>query len=337
MRFFKFRLVLIIFLCLIAGNYAYSENSPIKILSWWHYFEPEWIKQEIKKQCNVELATQYYKDSYEFTKVFDMQNFDIVIYESTLLENLKPFLNANNIQSLEKLNYPKEIQNIYNNYINNPNTAYFYLADIVFLYNPNFLNITTEDTIETIRNNLNQNITKPFFVILDDPVIINQLINIEAQKKLSTESFSEVLAYSNLILSNDFIDYKNLGVFITWSGAAIHNQEMAKKQNINLKISSIPKYSFITADLISLISKKQNAICVYDILKSQKFLETLQNTTYYYSPYLTKNVQKTSFIELEENFEKHLHEHNLKWISPSKNELAATLQSWEQLILDYGL
>ena len=148
-----------------------------------------------------------------------------------------------------------------------------------------------------------------------------------------------VLPYFCLtVAGTEGIDYIDMGAFFAWSGEAIYHKELAKKEGITLCIQTIPQYSYVTADLISLLSNSKEASCVADLFSSKPFLQKLQKDTYYYSPFASYDqIQNLVHKKLYEDFYKSLNEKKAKWIWPSKEQLSKASQAWEKVTLDYGL
>ncbi len=335
------KLLLLLFFFFISPNPSYSNPSKIvTVLSWWNYLDKEWVGRNVAKACNAELAVQSYKDANEFSKNFELKNYDLTIYESSQFKEVESEIPPNSLFKLKKRKeqYHPEIERIYDKFVNDKNTALFFISNTVFLYNPKNLNISNSDTIETIINKLKSKGSVSSLIIPDDPVIINTIIEQETKKPMTTAQFSKIFDYNNLVISNDFIDYMDMGAFFAWSGEAIYHKELAKKEGITLKIQTIPRYSYVTADLISLLSESKEASCVADLFSSKQFLQKLQENTYYYSPFANyEKIKNLDHKKLYDDFYKALNEKKSKWIWPSKEELIKASHSWENVTLDYGL
>jgi hypothetical protein len=335
------KIFFISFFLFILPIASYPNSSGfVTALSWWNYLDKDWVKSSVKDTCNIDLAVQSYKDANEFSKSFELKYYDIGIYESSQFKEVESeTLNKfNSHKRIKKEKYHPEIEKFYNEFINNPSTALFFLSNTVFLYNPSNVNISDSDTIKTILSKLKSKKHLHPLIILDDPVIINTMVEQEAQTPMTTELFTKLFDYNNLVISNDFIDYKDLGIFFTWSGEAVYHKELAKKKGINLEIQTIPLYSYITADLISVLSESKEASCVANLFSSKLFLQKLQEDTYYYSPFANhEQIKNLSHLKLYKDFYKILNEKKAKWIFPSREQLINASRAWEKVILDYGL
>lgn len=315
-----------------------APTKVVKILSWWSYFDPAWVRSEIKNTCKVDLAVQSYKDANEFSKSFDLSNYDIAIYELSQFKEVEKQLPSRETRNhlLQKNSYQPFAQTIQDNFIKDQGTAFFFIANTVFLYNPQNVVLDPQDTMQTIIKKLGEKNSYPF-IILDDAVIINSLVVQETSHYMTTKHFQKLFNYPNLIVSNDFIDYRNLGAFFTWSGSAIYHYELAKKQGVKLKIITIPRYSFATGDLVSLFSDSKEARCVAQLICSRNFLQELQKNNFYYLPFKKHaNILHPTYTLLEKHFVKDLMLKKTKWLLPSKEELEQSILSWEKIILDYG-
>lgn len=326
-------------LIILTTSWA-SEAPPkvVTVISWWNYLDRAWVKDAVYKECNTSLAIQSYKDANEFRKSFELKYYDIAIYESSQFKEVENEIPQKLLINSKPPEYPLPIKNIYNRFINKVNTNFFIISNTVFLYNPSNINLTSNDTIKSIQDKLVNSKQNLPLIILDDPVIINAMVQQETLKKMTTKEFSNLFKYDNLIISNDFNDYKGLGVFFTWSGEAIYHKMLAKKQGVELEIATIPRYSYITADLISLVSKNPDAACVAKLFSSKRFLHRLQIDTFYYSPYLDyKDITNLSHKKLYETFNNVLTLNIDKWLLPSKKDLNQAITSWEKVVFDYGL
>ncbi len=327
-------------LIFIASFSAFSNQKIITALSWWNYLDKTWVKEAVMKDCKVKLAVQSYKDANEFNRSFELKDYDIAIFESTQLDSIENSEEASKISTLYKLssNYFPALKQIFNDHIKVNNLAFFYISNTVFLYNPKNIALNSNDTITSIINKLNANKKNDAFILLDDPITINQIIKSEKNDTMNTQSFKKIFNYNNLVISNDYNNYEQLGVFITWSGEANYHKKKAEKNGVELKIITIPSYSYITADIIAQLNSSKQASCVASLIASKDFMERLQSETYYYSPYMTfSNIQDSTYKEMYHQFFDMMQNKKLKWLLPTKDELSTIQSSWEQIIFDYGL
>lgn len=329
-------------LCLLLSGFCSGQvqQNVVTVLAWWNYIDKDWVKNEIKRTCHVDLAVQTYKDANEFNRVFSPQKYDIAIFESTLLHHVKQKLPPNissNLYEIAKL-YPSFIRKEFKNEATVKNLAFFFISNTVFLYNPANIALTKNDSIKSIIEKLSTNEKKQPFVLLDDPNMIDQIIKSDLNKDLSLETFNQLFNYSNLVISNEYIDYKNLGVFMTWSGEAILHKILAEQQGVKLNVITIPKYAYTTADIIAQLNDKPTAACAAKVLAGRKVMSKLQQTVYYFSPYVTINDAKNlTYKTIYSDFKELAKTGQAKWVFPSTDEINRINKAWQDITLDYGL
>lgn len=336
-KLFKFCIASIALSLAVTGHAA---KPSVRLLTWWGYFHNKALKEIIEKKCHIDLQIQNYRDDIDFTRLFNQDRFNLVIFESTKLPIIRQKLTVVGKTHLSRVSkdYPPFIRNKLHEQSQSDNVAFFVLSDISFLYNPKNVMINKSDTIPSIIKKLIENKNKPNFVLLDDPNMISRFIKSDQKKTLTIKSFNSLFNYPNLIVSNDFRNYKNLGVAIIWSGEAFLQQTKAEQLGIKLKVVRIPKYSIITADYIAQITNDNATSCAAKVLAGKSFLNKIQATSLYFSPYMTdSSIKNQSFLDMHKSFYDSGKKNQWNWYAPSKLELKNIAQAWKRITLKYGL
>jgi hypothetical protein len=293
------------------------------------------INNSIEKTCGVKLSYDEYYSNAEFLRRKNEQNYDIMIFSDTVYNLVKNDIKRNNIN----LSY---IANSYNPTIKEKyikerfpyNILYFTHALTGFLWNPNIINISSNDSIFDIFKKAGSNLV----VIIDDPVEAGNLIKLGLGKAANGKNILDVMNMknikkisqeSNVYITNNFnnlYDNKSFAFSFTWSGEAIVDKNLSQK-NYNFLIH--PELSYISSDLIAQINNKNYVTCVTKNLTSKNIMNILQNKDYYFSPYADySSVKNEEFKNIYMIFKKKLPK--LKWINNvDKNSFLEMNKAWE--------
>lgn len=342
------KVIEVIFITTIfSSSYASNDNNDyVNILSWWGYIDTS--SPEIKKineTCNVKVSSDNYYSNNEFTNIIstDISNYDIVIFSETILDSVKDKVtNKNGELYLLSENYDPIFKKHYKDNNLPKNIAFFSIALSGFLYNPDLISIYDGESIEDIFLKGKDNL----IFIIDDAVEANYLTkklekntNVEnkenfigtSSQQQSWKNFQKILNGKNVFITNraDSIIKKNNFAFgYMWSGDAIQEIEYI---NDKLKFYVHPDLSYLSLDLIADISASQKSKCVSKMLGSEEYLNSLQEKTFYFTPYSNKNSKSNSILErIYNNSYKKIS--TLPWIEPvTSDELKAINEDWDYI------
>lgn len=305
LNMFLKKIIRIFFMALVllgsATTFAGQAKQTVNILTWWGYIDGSSpITKSIENECNVEISyDEYYSNDEFFQRVFQTDtSYDIIIFSQTVLNSVKEKLGRknSNLHAASKNYYPLIKDKYLKSSIPN-NMVYFAISLTGFLYNPEVIKIEKDYSLEKIFKDAKNNI----IVIIDDSSEANYLIrSLVNEGEYSDRNLGALHSYSLWEIFNGLFQGKS--VFITnklnnivknphfafgfiWSGEAI---ELISKVNNKLKFLVHPKLSYLSTDLLAQINEKKSTKCVAEKLSGEKFLEYLQNNTFYFSPYMTR-------------------------------------------------
>jgi hypothetical protein len=330
----------IIFLVFFSFNRLIAQE--VNILTWWGYIDntsPE--IQKINEKCHVTISyDEYYSNNTFVERMHESpDNYDIVIFSKTILNEVQQTISndASNLYTLTTSYLPQ----FYQNYLSDglpQNIVYFSLSLTGFLYNPNVVTINKKDSIQTILDKVQDNLV----VIIDDAVEANvldtklsqpnipQKENTAANSSISAwEHFNNVFKNKHVFITNNpdnIITHGDFAVGFLWSGDAIRE---ISEINSQLKFFVHPQLSYISADLLATLNENPLTRCVAGELAGKEFLNTLQEKTYYFSPYSTgTTTHNPQFKKLYNDMYEQID--TLPWLAPiSKDKFNDIKQNWE--------
>ena len=334
--------ITILTLASATAIFAAQEKQPVNILTWWGYIDGASSSiKTIEKECNVEISyDEYYSNDDFIEKVSQTDtSYDIVIFSQTVLNSVKSKLGRknSNLHTLSNNYYPLFKERYLKTKLPN-NMVYFAISLTGFLYNPNNITISGDDTIEKIFQDAQSNI----IVVIDDGLEANYLIksllkenkeNAKNSRDLyyysTWEIFNKLFQGKHVFITNkldSIIKDKNFSFGFVWSGEAI---ELISKENNNLEFLVHPKLSYLSTDILAQINEKLATTCVAKKLSGKKFLDDLQNKSFYFSPYMLKPKGNNKyFIDLYVSTIKELP--NLPWVdSMTKENIDQVKYNWD--------
>lgn len=323
----KFDKVIATVICLfICCSYVHAENKKevINILTWWEYLDDK-IVDTAEKKCNVKISYDEYYNNDEFIRRWSAgkEDYQVIIFSQTIYNIVKDKLpRIKNSKLNNNIKYYNPV--IRNHYLqkNYPeNVAYFTHSLTGFLWNPENIYISSNDSIDSIfKKAKNNNV-----VIIDDPEEFKKLIGVNLASNrskfpqnnaLTIESFKKITNNSNVYITNNYYNIylqPRFAFSFSWSGEALLAL-MNSGRDYQFLIH--PKLSYISTDLISQTFNSTGSQCVASYLSSKEIMEVLQEKNFYFSPYANYSKNKNiKFKKIYKEFASNLK--NLSWIDAS--------------------
>ncbi len=293
----------VVFLSLLANSAEAVKmpSHPVNILTWWGYIDNHSVEiKRIESLCHAHLSHDDYTANDEFVDRLVQHNshYDIAIFSDTIFTTVKEnvTLYSSELHRLTR-HYPKPLQRHYRESHFPPNIAFFTLSMTGFLYNPAMVDINSTDSLKAIFDKATQHL----IVILDDLVesyiFLNHIIDnnlfdpgdITKPHYFTWKKLKALFKNKYLFIANrphQIIKQRDFSWAYLWSGEAI---DIINSENPKFKFFVHPTLSYLSADLIAALNQNKTTTCVAKALASQQFLNQLQRSTYYFSPYLPKN------------------------------------------------
>ncbi|MBK2105526.1 hypothetical protein [Francisella philomiragia] len=328
----------LILLSVIFSFQIAQSNDTVNLLMWWDKPLSLYLEKEVKTRCQVDLAYQGYVASDQFLYDFQIEDWDIIVFESTILDLVKDKLLEKNINIKNNLmkEYPLFIRNQLNKQLGSSerdynNLTFFSINNIVIVYDPKKISISDDTDIKSIINQLAD--TGKELVLLDDPNIINAILKVEGYNKMSLSSFETLFDYKNIIIQNYINGYENVGVMITWSSFALQYIIDAKDRGFEFELFEIPKYRFTTSTYIVQLRSNKSVNCVMNFMTSKDFMSKSSNLVFDFTPYANYEVVKNKrFYQLYKNFYKLGSKNDLKWVYQFSDLEESLYDSWGQIL-----
>ncbi|MBA2710144.1 MAG: hypothetical protein H0U57_06095 [Tatlockia sp.] len=341
---------LIIFISLILTNHVLASKSIdlnpkkiVNVIAFYGFLEDPKIKNAVERQCNVKFSHDSYYTNAEFLHTFHKQKdyYDVMIFSNmiygTIKNQLPNIVNSNLWKSSD--DYYPYFKKYYLTHNYTHNTAFFTHAIVGFMYNPELINITPNETMRDIFKSAKDNNV----ILVDDSGEIGNLLTIGHTndnniKKNNDETVS--LTYKNLksmtqkskvYITSDFnkiYDSKKFALSYIWSGDALL---YIKKTGKPYKFIIPSNASSICTDLIVQMKDTAETSCVANVLQNQSTLKYFENNTYYFSPYFKNHINDKSYLELYETTKKTLPQ--LRMIQPVENFEKDYNDNWNKIKL----
>jgi spermidine/putrescine-binding protein len=284
-------------ICAVFSASTQAEES-VNIITWWGYLNYPELLSPIEKKCGAKISFDEYYTDLEFAGRTKKVDYDIAIHCSATQQT---YIRSVASQSLDlassvKTEYHPSLIKDYEASDYPPNTVYFELSTVGFLFNPKVVDLKATDSIEEIFIKARGKTV----VLPDEPAeVLTLLSHTKYQHKKtiagnlqipSTEGLMELtkdITIINAVNLAEIFKKPDFAFAYTWSGEAI---ERIINGDPNLKFMIHPKLSHWTADMITLLTPNKAADCVARELSSRRFLDTLSSQySYYFSPYLDPN------------------------------------------------
>ena len=282
-----------IFLCCSfwASQMFAASKTTINILTWWGYLDIPEAAQLIHEKCNAELAHDNYRSNDDLIRKWNSQKnkYDVIIFADTMYSQLKDdiYLPNSKLHDKAEFYYPL-VKKRYLELRYPPNVAFFAQTMTGFLWNPDVIELSKNDTIAVAFAKAKSNIV----IIVDNPVEINMLLAAGLyQSPTNTTDFISYLNLKQLTLNsqvyissetNKLYSASNFAFAYAWSGGALYIKDKIHK---NFKFLVDEHLSYISSDLIAQLKDNPAAACAVNILASKEFLFMLHKKTFYFSPY----------------------------------------------------
>lgn len=331
----KFSLLLICLFC-VDLSFALDDSKvpTVNILTWWGYLDSTSNQlKEIEKKCHVKISYDNYYSNDQFLSRFQNKtsNYDIIIFSETLFSAVKNSINLPQSKLYKQTTYYYSAIKEHYKKSNLPhNVVYFVHSLTGFLYNKFIITPKPTDSIFTIFQKAGEHIV----VMIDDPVEANFLISQLITKKtnpdnlnlvkngyiyLTWKNFKILFQKTHVIITNSpqhIISLPNFAFTFQWSGDAIRLMQQNPKK---LAFLLHPQASYISTDLLAELNIKQSTTCVAEALSSKNFIDTIQNDSFYFSPYLDcKNIKFIYFKNLCQQMKIDIV--NMPWITDVSNK-----------------
>jgi hypothetical protein len=321
-----------IILILITTIFLYQNSfSSVNILSWWNYLDKD-ILSKLQRECKTTVSVDEYYSSDEFIRRINKQNnYSVVIFSSGVYNLVSDRIENTGINFAKiKSRYHPNVQATFSkqNFLNN--VAIFALSTTGFLYDPKEIKINKNDDIKSIFSKARN---KKISLLIDDPSESFKLITNE--KNIlnigdGVKEFRRFIDGTYFIAANDIlkiVEDKEFILSYSWVGEAYQRI----KDNPNLKFMVHPKLSYISADLIAILDKNMQTVCVTKILTSKEILDPILSKTFYFSPFGSLGDNSIAAFTFEnKNFIMNIE--NLRWHdTPKKEEHQKMINLWYRI------
>lgn len=309
-----------IFLSTLSSKSYADVDKPLRILTWWGYFEKGDKKiQQIEESCGRKISIdEFYSNSEFLSRIDDAKksetHYEIIVYSDTVSKVVQSRFSRGFSHSIEMKNISKNwhpaIRDFFKTRKFSQLTRPFQFSLTGFLVNKERINFSAKDSLSEIIKKLHDS----KLVLVDDYVEVATLFrkwkcesNRSSCKNISgdffpkDESLSTLFKQTEVIVTSDLgsLDsHPQFGAAYTWSGDAF-KRSLEKK---NLSFHLHPKLSHSSMDLISLNSRSKEARCVYDALSSKEFLNSVSKKSMYFSPFGVVKTKSSEFDGLQDQF-----------------------------------
>lgn len=132
--------------------------------------------------------------------------------------------------------------------------------------------------------------------IFDDPIEVNMVMKLgmtefghPAQQPfnvLTPNNFKKITQNARVIITDDYekiYQRPDFAFALTWQGNALF---YAGQKNNTYQFLVHPQLSHVSFDLLGVTNNNPSTLCVARVLSSPKAMSLVENTAYYFSPYL---------------------------------------------------
>ncbi|OGT05868.1 MAG: hypothetical protein A2103_05585 [Gammaproteobacteria bacterium GWF2_41_13] len=340
--FLQFIILLSCFIFSLPLIQAKPENT-VNILTWWGYLLPENIAAA-ENTCHTKISfDEYYSDS-EFLRRWEeqKQNYDMAIFSDVVFNSIKSDISMSDSSLWEiTKQYNPIIRNHYQQYHFPKNIVFFTEALTGFIWNPAVVQLDKNDSIDTIFKKAGTNTV----AIFDDPIEVNRVIKLALNELgqpiqqlpfsvLTPEYFKKVTQNTRVIITDDnekVYQHPDFAFALTWQGNAIFYSEQKRK---TYPFLVHPQLSYISFDLLGITNNDPATLCVARTLLSPEAMTRVENTDYYFSPYLEdKKIISPYFKSIYNEFLNYLS--RLPWIQlASRDEFEQLSKQWDMIRLN---
>lgn len=324
-----------IFLFLLNSAYA-KNNKTVNVLVWWEYLDEPNTSKLIEKECGVTLSYDNYTSYDDMLRRWNSnaEKYDILIFSHTIYNVLKNRITLNNSDLWKNSkNYNPIIRKQYINSHFPHNVVYFAHSLTGFIWNPDIVQLTRDDTVQSAFNKAKTNKV----ILLDDPVEVNMLLTgainnnfNDPNNKISLENLKKLTLEARIYISNEInkiYGQKDFAFAYQWSDLAFVTDKNIQKYRFLIN----EHLSYVSSDLLAQITDSKPTACVANILAGKQFLSELQKRTRYFSPYGNiDTVPEGAFKEAYKKFLSTLP--RLYWLEPpSADKYNKLNREWDRV------
>lgn len=348
----KIKILLLQYIILLLGFFIFistpaqaNPENTVNILTWWGYLLPDNVAMA-EKSCHVKISFDEYYSDTEFLRRWEeqKQNYDIITFSDIMFNLIKDEVSLNDSPLWEiSKQYNPIVREHYQQYHFPTNVVFFTEALTGFIWNPAVVQLDKNDSIDTLFKKAGSNIV----AIFDDPTEANMVItlglnglNHPAQQEffsaLDPDNFKKVTQNAKIIITDNYqkiYQHPNFAFALTWQGNAMFYE----KEKLNTFPFLIhPQLSYVSFDLLAATNNKQATLCVAKALLSKKAMALVENTDYYFSPYLdVKQITSPYFKNIYKDFLTYLPK--LPWIQlVSREEFRQLTRQWDTIRLNFS-
>lgn len=321
---------------LLAMMQGYAETKPtVNVLTWSEYLDEPSTAKLVSDKCGATLSYDSYTSNDDMLRRWNANTgkYDVLIFSNTIYNEIKDQIVLKNSELWKKSNdYNPIIRKKYKDNHYPHNVAYFFHALTGFIWNPDVINLTKNDTVLTAFKKAKNNKV----ILLDDPDEINMLLTAATNdnfdfpnNQISLDNFKNLTQSARTYVSNEtnkIYNQKDFAFSYQWSGVAFSD-------NIHTRYRFLinDHLSYVSTDIIAQVKDNKVAACVANLLASKKYLSELQNSTKYFSPYGNiESIPEGGFKEAYKNFLSNLP--RLHWLEPpSSTQLKKQRKEWDQV------
>jgi hypothetical protein len=316
----------------LAASVLLSKNAfSVNVVAWINFIKPEVIL-ELENECNTKVSVDGYYATDEFLKKMKQFKYDVGIFSSEIYDVIENKIDASSDHfKILKQNYHPNINTLFKKQIFFNKTGLFSLTTTGFLYNPNVIQISENNSISEIFAKAHGKEVS----IIDEPIESFKLISKgkrATEANITSESvlqLQQLVAGTRPLITNDtkaIVKKENFAFSYTWSGVAF----MRIRENPHLKFIHHPDLTYASADLIAPFSADAKVLCVAKKLASKRYIDKSMAYVHFFSPYeVPTNFVHREYQTVHRTF---LDDYNsLKWLEDlNNNEYARLNKVWSQ-------
>jgi hypothetical protein len=283
--------VILMVLMVLQTSANASPKGVVNILARYNYLGSPEIASLVKDKCGVEIS---YDEFFSFNDCMaristfgDFYYYDIVIFPSLiygLIETKIKRINSNLNQAVK--DYSDLAKKRYLSHGYPSNVVYFALSVSGFIWNPEVIKISADDSIASMFEKAKNNIV----IIINSPLGTKYLIDNNGRLSIGSfaKEFGKLILDADIYITNGYnklYDRDNFAFAYQRSGDAAFVLKASKNKSLSFFVH--PKYSYVVPDLMAELNTRTETQCVARVLASKKVLDIVQKETGYLSPYGT--------------------------------------------------
>jgi hypothetical protein len=319
-------------ICSLAATLLLSKNAfAVNVVAWINFIKPE-VVLELENDCNTKISVDGYYSTDEFLKKMKQYKYDVGIFSSEIYDVIENKIDTSSDHFKNiKQNYHPNINKLFKKQIFSNKTGLFSLTTTGFLYNPNVVQISENNSIADIFAKAQGKEVS----IIDEPIESFKLITKgrrASEAHITSESvpqLQQLVAGTKPLITNDIkaiVKKEDFAFSYTWSGVAF----MRIRENPHLKFIHHPDLTYASADLIAPFSADAKVLCVTKKLASKRYIDKSMAYVHFFSPYeVPTNFVHKEYQAVHRTF---LDDYNsLKWLEDlNNNEYNRLNKIWSQ-------